>query len=350
MRRSLVFSLAVSLALMRLIAPSYAATFTYVTLDVPSGWTATESDTGIVRLTNNSDNSDNILIQLGSLGSGTLQQVANNYYSGLNGTGGLQQSDEYGYYYFRSQTSNGVVMLNLLEDHNTDSRIPAGYYSYMGITVGGTASDVFFNDVYSTLQYHAGGSSSPNSDTPSNGGNTTGGSVQTFTSMRVLVPSGWTASENDDGDTVRLRNQSDSTQFIDLFLGNVNGRTLREIAEYWYGEFNGQNLSQPSSTSGYYRFAYRTGGGTTVTIFIDDSTTDSRVLSGYYWLQAVSNPVDDELFNEVLRSIVFTVSGNGGGNSNNVSSSGGGGGGCSAGFGSLALLALCSAFIVRKSR
>ena len=361
MKRSLVFSLVTLSAIVFLTVPATATAFTYVTLNVPSGWSATESESGVVVLVNDSNRTDRILIQLGVLSGTTLQTAANIYYSSLNGTGGLQQ-DDLGYYYFVSQITGSLFMTHILQDHNTYSIVPEGYFWYTGITLGGTARDVFFDEIFSTIEFHA---------------EYTSGSVQTFSRMKVLVPEGWSAEENDEDGTVALYSSLDSKKHIEMFVGNTGGDSLQAIAEEYCNTLNGQELARSGATSGYYWFSFVDSEGNGCTAFVDDSTTDSRVPDGYYWFQATSNVVGGNVFSAVLRSVVITVGDTG--NDDNRGSSGGNGStsdidkninrdnigytdgsystgdgdsnsGCSAGFSAAALLSLCAVFRLRKSR
>ena len=354
MKRSFVLSLATALAVMLSAGIVFAQTFTNISFNVPSGWTATEDSSGVVTVTNDSNSSESIMLQLGSMGTSTLQQIANAYYSRFSGTSSPTQG-EGGNYYFSSQTSDGVRMFHEFYDHAYNSEIPEGYYFWECYVGNDTSAliEVFFSDggIYDSLTFHP--NSSNNTDPTDETDNTTGGTVQTFSSMQVLVPEGWNAAENDDGSIVYLQSSSDSSLFINLLVSQTNGASLSSIAEQYCESLNGENLT---SENGYYQFTYVHSSGQRCTVFLDDNTTSSKVPSGYYWVQLVSNAVGSELMNEVLNSVVITVSGTGGNNGGDSntgggsSSSGGSSGGCSAGFGSLAILALCSAFIVRKSR
>ena len=337
--------------------------FTNMTVDVPSGWTAAESDNGdILTLRNNSDSSQYIRFAIGSTSGRTLQAIAESLCSTNNGSN-LEQNSSSGFYSFTFTNTSGNKSMAFVDDSTTDSRVPSGYYWVQFVSTN--TDSTLWNNVLSSLVITV--SSTPNTPTPSPDTTTTL-TTQSFTNMTVGVPSGWTASESDNGDILTLRNNSDSSQYIRFAIGSINGRTLQAIAESLCSTNNGSNLEQ-NSTSGFYSFTFTNASGNKSIAFVDDSTTDSRVPSGYYWVQFVSINTDSTLWKNVLSSLVITAGGGGSQTTaqeeetkNRVSQellmnpqgrvviNSDSGGGCSTGMGTLSLLVLALALVQRKHR
>ena len=216
MKRSFVLLLAASLAVILPAGLACAQSFSNMTLAVPSGWYASETNT-VVTLINGSDTRDFMLLQLFYMGSSTLQSVANTWYEGLGGTGDINH-DEEGRYSFWITPSNGARFQVLLEDNSYSSRIPqdCGFIAVMAASSGNTAGSVFFNDIYDTLTFSL----------SNNGGDAISGDVQTFSRMSFFVPDGWTPEETDGGKSVAVyRDNSNREAFIkfdvDVFYGYV---------------------------------------------------------------------------------------------------------------------------------
>ncbi len=132
--------------------------------------------------------------------------------------------------------------------------------------------------------------------------------TRTFTNMAVTVPAGWSATESDSGMTIQLRDDSDSSRFIMFQIGKSEGASLLTIAQSYCNQANGYNFEQ--AEGGYYQFVTDSLSSHAV-VFIDDSTTSSKVPSGYYWVQVAAGNLSGILYN-VLNSfsIIINDSGN----------------------------------------
>ena len=165
MKRSFVLFLAAALAVMLSAGIVCAQNLTNMSFTVPSGWTATEARSGVVTIANNSNSSESIMLQLGRMGTNTLRQIAVAYHSNFAGTTGTTQGSS-GDYYFHSNTSAGVRMFHRFDDHNSDSKVPEGYYFWV-CYVGGEPTAVmnvyFEQGIYSSLKFHpkTGGTPTP---------------------------------------------------------------------------------------------------------------------------------------------------------------------------------------------
>ena len=381
MKRLCVLFLATALAVILSAGMVCAQTFSNANMKftVPSGWYASENDSGIVTLINGSNASDFIMLRLFYVGGCTLQFVAESAYEGMGGIGGLTHDAE-GLYSFLIKYPSGVYLMASLLDNSLDSGIPWGYcfMSFVPISsAGSTAAEVLWNNIYNTMIF------SPDP---------VEGSMQTFSRMNVFVPDGWTPEETDGGKSVALYQDTDREAYIKIDVDTTDGKSLEEIANSLCAANNGSGLQRASS--GYYGFYFTNASGVKVAVFVDNSATDSRVPSGYYLVQSASSKTNLYVFSKVLSSFTITVGDtdgnepgrrdfganeaninaksntvnnyavtdiinnndwdNSGSQDNQVDdeqpSSSGSSGGCSAGFGSLALLVLCTAFIVRKSR
>ena len=346
MKRLFILFFVTSLLIMSLAASAMAQSFTNFDADVPSDWTATENESGAVTMVN-SNSSYVIIIYVAPLGGQTLQQVAEKYYSDLNAANGLNR-DESGFYSFRNTNSNGVSFWNFVEDHSVLKNIPQGYYAFFSMTLEDSTTEIFFNTVYKSMLYH------PDS------------SVQYFSRIRLNVPSGWSASENEEGSMITLYDNSDSSLYISFIIDVMDGSSLYDITQEYCSNLNGRNLRR-NEEYGYYYFTFINDYGNPVGVIVEDNTTLGAVPSGYYFLTAIVLSVSKEVMNNI--SFAITVSDQidkGRGTSNNEDGTNndglrnhdfggengdsGGSSGCNSGFGALIPAVLGLALIGRKHR
>ena len=128
--------------------------------------------------------------------------------------------------------------------------------------------------------------------------------TRTLTDMTLYVPDTYTY-DDDDG-TVLLYDIYDRTAFMSFWVGTTDGSSLSHIADDYCDAAYGYNFRR-DATSGWYAFD-TDDLGTTATVYIDDSTTNSRVPSGYYWVQIFSISVPSGTRSKVYSSVVITVS------------------------------------------
>ena len=340
MKRSLLFCLVTALVVVLSAGLACAQTFSRIIVDVPSGWSASESESGAtVTLQSNSDSTAQIVITVGKKGTSTLQDVANYFYQQLGGTN-LEQGNG-GYYVFNYTSSGEISYRVYVDDENTDPRINTGDYCITGISLTSNSEEVF-QAVLDSITFRVWSESS--GESPSTGTGTT----KTFTDMRLSVPSGWTASESDSG-VVTIINTSNTADMIFLQLSTLGTSTLQNVANNYYSELGGTGgINQGGS--GYYYFNGTDSSGTSLFHKLDDHYTDSKVPEGYYWWSCFSSEdAVDVFFEDIYDTLTFsTGSGGTSGGGTSGGSSDGSSGGCSAGTGALSLLVLALAFIPRK--
>ena len=126
-------------------------TFSRMTITVPSGWTASETDSGTVSVRNN--NNELLMFAIGSLGSSNIQQIAENYYNSLTGTKTYPEKANGGYYCFTVTNSNNVQFSVFVDDNSTYSRIPSGYYCVQMLTTYDTTWDAF-NTIWPSIAFN----------------------------------------------------------------------------------------------------------------------------------------------------------------------------------------------------
>lgn len=219
--------------------------------------------------------------------------------------------------------------------------------------------------------------------TPRNFAGMTGG-----VGIGVDVPSNWDAVKETTANTannatvpcITLTDKSDPNRrwfMIYLALAEEDtGRplTLPQVGNNMlvgYQSRGSRQVNDQAQNSGYYSFDYFVGQGVTMRYIFTGKDYDSRIKDGYYLTYHYTfDMLETSEVNAIIDSITIDGAkrstgtseqggattqeggtGTGGGNTTGqeVGGSGGGGGGCSAGLGSLALIVLCSAFIVRKS-
>lgn len=167
--------------------------------------------------------------------------------------------------------------------------------------------------------------------------------VRTFSRMRLDVPTGWNATESEDGTTVELVNDNDSSQAMLFFVGREGSKSLREWANEYYSNYAGYDFQQLSS--GSYGF-YATGSSRIrYTFLLDDSSTSSIVPEGYYLIIQVSQYVSRDTLSSITSGFTITVTPitNGGGTGGGEAA-GSSGGGYDSGFGIFALGLVCLLF------
>ena len=202
----------------------------------------------------------------------------------------------------------------------------------------------------------------------------------------VNVPSNWdavkatTANTANDANVpcISLTDKSDTNRWFWIFLADEedaegHSLTLRQVGNNMLAGYRNRGAVRvdDGNTNGYYSLEYYPD--TEAQRFIlTDSDYDSRIKAGRYLsYQYTYDALEPSEVNAIISSITLDGQGRsgssgqttGGGTSgetggrtdsgtttNTISGGGGGGGGCSAGTGTLSLLALGIAFIARKSR
>ena len=159
--------------------------------------------------------------------------------------------------------------------------------------------------------------------------------AQDFSNLIVDVPSGWIATESDNGGTVLLQDSSDSSVFIMFVIRETEGRSLYDNAYSWYEADDTSNFE--SDSHGGYSFLWTDSDGVISDVFVDDNSTNPNIESGYYWVATVSEYVDDATWDSVYASAYSPGSAGGDEESS----------GCNSGFG---VLTLCVLGLVLKKR
>ena len=110
-------------------------TFTQMTIKIPSGWTATENNAGDIVYIDRESPRSRIAVQLIDMEGLTLQEIVDDAFDNLNGTGEIQQQGEV--YMFQTEDDAAVFMF----DHNT-SKLVEGFCCLMYITGQNPGADL----------------------------------------------------------------------------------------------------------------------------------------------------------------------------------------------------------------
>ena len=157
--------------------------------------------------------------------------------------------------------------------------------------------------------------------------------AQDFSNFSVNIPSGYTARE-DDG-MVYISKSGNYTAYMFLVV-DTSSSSLSSIARNYYDAFDGYDGIH-TGEDGYYYFLYYNDEGIASEMWIDDSSTDSRISSGHYRVFSFSeNVTDDEA------AVVYASFSQEDGEGGDEESSG-----CNFGFG---VLALCVLGLALKKR
>lgn len=298
MKRSFIIFLAAAVITLCSASFAHARQFSSMTFDVPSGWTATETDSQTVTLTTSS-NSDIIILHIAPLGTSTLQSVANTYHDRLNDSREITAHNA-GWYSFlnytqpTSSSSRGTPFNNYFFAHSYKSKVPEGYYYWVSYTLNGDAFDAWLYTVDDTIEFHP-------SSAPSSNNNTTA-AHQVFSRMELDVPSGWTAEEDSTG-LVSVRS---SEGLIMFSVGKSGTKSLSAIASETHDSLTGTKTEVAWHENGYYYFELTNVNNVRFVVYIDDHSTYSRINSGEYCVQVRTiNEASRNAFQSMWNTITF---------------------------------------------
>ena len=284
--------------------------FTYMTLDVPYNWDYSESEnseTHIVRLNDRSNSNAFILLQVFPIGNYSLPEIAETYFDELKGDS--LYTFENGAYWFETNIGSdlGAGTTVYLDSHQTANIVPEGYVCVQAISA--YVPDSIIEDVASSITFTVGNST-----------NQTTGTTQTVGEMTMTVPSGWTPTLSQYG--VVSISDSDGDKII-LSLMSLGNLTLQSAAYNLYNTLEGTKTVLSQDSSGYFSFTITNSYGVKFLTFVDDSTTYTRIPSGYYCVQMLTNnSTTADAYKMVWESINFTPS-DSSNNGNNYGESGG---------------------------
>ena len=300
MKRTAVTSIVIFLVLLSsVLFASTVQTFTKISVEVPDGWTASESDSGSVVYLGSS--TVRVSISMVAKNDRSLYEMARLAYTEYSGVGEMSHGSD-GLYSFSSTI--GTNALILVFDNEYASNINDDWCSIVLLR----GSVISQEDLFTIL-----GSITLNENWLYNHGiedTSDQATEQTFTKMSVKVPGGWTATENNTGDIVYIAHDGTPVSRVIIWLIENNGRTLEEVANYAYEELNGSN--GPSLQNGkVYTFNVERLGA-----FVMDHQTVSGIPEGYSCVVYISGSNPENL-SAIIQSIKVNTSGTGGNGNNN---------------------------------
>ena len=279
MKRTRLFFMT-AVVLMLVSSASLAATwqkFTRMSVQVPEGWTGSESSSGAtVYVTNNANTSLKFSIQVVNKLSRTLEEIANSAYTEYHGIGSIEHPRSSAYLFYRS--GGQIIIFDDTDSFGT--HLHSGWCTIIYLTNGTITEDDLITVISSVTT---------NEDYVYNhgiAGETGSGTLKQFTRMTVRIPDGWTGSENSTGDTIYIKHTSPVSN-ITLQLVENNGRTLKAIAEEAYTTLNGTGELQEQN--GIYMFGTSYNGVNAAFVF---DHLHSNLVEGYSCIMYVtdSNP------------------------------------------------------------
>lgn len=339
MRRSFSLLCLISLSLIFVSSFAFAETqkFKYVTLDVPAGWTADESNGGtFITLTNNLAQTRCFII-VGPKNGKTLETYANNLCTSLRGYNFKADTD--GQYTFWFNYNASEFIASVFDDETRARLVATGWYCLFGVNT----SENHAEDAYNIREYmYVTGDGNSNKD--DNGDNNGG---DNFKYITVDAPNGWTATENTNGDVVTLKGKDLNNNDIEvrIIAAEKGNKTLKELA---LEHCNANHGTVISDKEGCILFNDNKGSHY---LYMDENVSKSteytaKIASGWYcYLIYTTIGTDDE--NTIINSLV--VAGGTGGGGNDVDSQlGGSGGTCNISDAVMSVFVLLSLAVLKR--
>ena len=158
--------------------------------------------------------------------------------------------------------------------------------------------------------------------------------AQQFSNFSVDVPKDWTPSEEDG--VVYMQSDIDETFWVLIDIGDKDGTSLEDIANYYNEQWGGDGLLDSIyEDEGFYMFETNDLFETPATVYIGDKASVSGLGDGEYGVLAAGVNVPTNIIEDILDSL----------KSNNASSSDDDDdSNCNAGAGSVLVLASLLAF------